>query len=107
LNMTAQEKANVAASMATIKGSTKANPWYGAEGAAILSGAGARANDDNPATGGGAGQRSSADDDTGDTSHRVQIDINNAPADTRAKVAEAQGPAEIRLRTGYAMAGFV
>ena len=107
LNMTAQEKANVAASMATIKGSTKANPWYGAEGAAILSGAGARANDDNPATGGGAGQRSSADDDTGDTSHRVQIDINNAPAGTRAKVAEAQGPAEIRLRTGYAMAGFV
>ena len=40
---------------------------------------------DNPATGGGAGPRSSLDDDTGDTSHRVQIDINNAPAGTRAR----------------------
>lgn len=41
----------------------------------------------------------------GDTSHRVQVEFNNAPAGTRTNVSEANGPAEFQLRTHFAMDG--
>jgi hypothetical protein len=104
--MSPQEKANVEASMAAIREAQRTGKNWASQNDAGIPGYKGKLPPLNVPTLGPAvtpvGPQTDAG--AGDTSHRVEVHFMDAPAGLRAGVTRADGPAEVAVRTQYALA---